>query len=313
MPRIKRKRIVMFPWKMASSSGKALSGALGIRRIYHDGKYQPRAGDTIINWGNTQKGTWWGALEAKGAKVLNHPDVVTTASNKILALKAMDEAGVSIPDFTEDMEEAKSWFNDGKVVVARTIVSGHQAKGVHMLAKEGDTEFVRAPLYTMYIKKSKEFRVHVVGGRVIDVAQKRLSHNKPRDSVDYRIRNYGGGWIYARTDIEVPDDVKTQAVAAVQSLNLDFGAVDVGWNEHYKRAVVYEVNSAPGLTGTTLYRYAKAFSVALRHHLVMQEPEDQDDHIGHFDAAEFQDPENDLGTILKQHRDRIGAFNITNY
>ncbi|MNY81884.1 hypothetical protein D3C86_2236870 [compost metagenome] len=45
---------------------------------------------------------------------------------------------------------------------------------------------------------------------------------------------------------------------AVNALGLDFGAADVIWNDHRKQAFVLEVNTAPGLTGTTLEKYAKA-------------------------------------------------------
>ena len=56
----------------------------------------------------------------------------------------------------------------------------------------------------------------------------------------------------------LPDDVTKQALLAVDGLGLDFGAVDVGWNQHYQEATVYEVNTAPGLTGTTLDKYTNA-------------------------------------------------------
>ena len=38
---------------------------------------------------------------------------------------------------------------------------------------------------------------------------------------------------------------------------LDFGAVDVLWNERQQKAYVCEVNTAPGLEGITLDNYLK--------------------------------------------------------
>ena len=61
----------------------------------------------------------------------------------------------------------------------------------------------------------------------------------------------------------LPNDVIHQATMAVGCLQLDFGAVDVIWNEAQKRAYVLEVNTAPGIEGTTLMRYASAFSSAI--------------------------------------------------
>jgi glutathione synthase/RimK-type ligase-like ATP-grasp enzyme len=40
---------------------------------------------------------------------------------------------------------------------------------------------------------------------------------------------------------------------------LDFGAVDVIWNERQQRAYVLEINSAPGLEGTTIDDYVRYF------------------------------------------------------
>ena len=42
--------------------------------------------------------------------------------------------------------------------------------------------------------------------------------------------------------------------------NLDFGAVDLIWNEHENKCYVLEVNSAPGIEGTTLQQYVTAFA-----------------------------------------------------
>ena len=44
----------------------------------------------------------------------------------------------------------------------------------------------------------------------------------------------------------------------MESIGLDFGAVDVIYNGHSNRAYVLEINTAPGLTGTTLDNYAAA-------------------------------------------------------
>ena len=52
------------------------------------------------------------------------------------------------------------------------------------------------------------------------------------------------------------DHVRAQSVAAVRSLGLDFGAVDVV--ERQNKAYVLEVNTAPGLVGTTLEKYVDA-------------------------------------------------------
>ena len=49
--------------------------------------------------------------------------------------------------------------------------------------------------------------------------------------------------------------VLSAGIRAVGCLGLDFGAADIGWNSHDGEPSVYEVNTAPGLEGTTLDKY----------------------------------------------------------
>jgi len=53
--------------------------------------------------------------------------------------------------------------------------------------------------------------------------------------------------------------VVEQASLAIAALGLDFGAVDIIWNNHYQLATVLEVNTAPGLEGQTITDYANYF------------------------------------------------------
>lgn len=119
---------------------------------------------------------------------------------------------------------------------------------------------VDAPLYTKYVKKADEYRVHVFGGEVLDVQQKRKRQEVPNDEVDYQIRNLAGGWVFCRDNVDCPDSVRELAVSAVRALGLDFGAVDIGFNRHDGIGYVFEVNTAPGVEGTTLDKYYAAFA-----------------------------------------------------
>lgn len=50
-----------------------------------------------------------------------------------------------------------------------------------------------------------------------------------------------------------------QSKLAVKACGLDFGAVDIIWNNHYQKAYVLEINTAPGLEGSSVDNYRKAF------------------------------------------------------
>lgn len=225
-----------------SEGAKALAEHLKAKRIKHEGsRYRPKRTDVVINWGSSRLPT---ALA--DANVLNLRSGV--ASDKLQSFNALKAAAVSVPDFTTIKEEA-TW-DEG---VARTILNGSSGAGI-VLWRAGE-EIPRAPLYVQYVKKKHEFRVHVLKGKIIHVQQKKLKNGFEAN----KIRSHDNGYVFAVNDIQVPENVKSEAIKAVAALALDFGAVDVIYNEKQERAYVLEVNTAPGLCETTATKYADAF------------------------------------------------------
>ena len=96
-------------------------------------------------------------------------------------------------------------------------------------------------------------------GKVIDMQWKRRRRNT---NVDEYIRSYDNGWVFTREGIgkyyEEQQKVKTQGLLAVKALGLDFGASDVIYSEKHRKATVLEVNTSPGLEGTSVQLYADA-------------------------------------------------------
>ena len=176
------------------------------------------------------------------------------ASDKIKTLECFKLNEVSHPEWTLNYDDAINWVTAGHVVFCRTLTRAHSGRGI-VIARSAQ-ELVHAPLYTKYIKKKKEFRVHVFRNQVIDLQEKRHSTNSP-DS-DFLIRNHANGFVFCRDDIIEPTDLRTTALSAVAALGLDFGAVDIIYNAHYDKCYALEVNTAPGLEGTTLESYSKA-------------------------------------------------------
>jgi glutathione synthase/RimK-type ligase-like ATP-grasp enzyme len=246
----------IIPYKAGSQSAKLLSQALGVKRIKTEGsKFKGAAHKLVINWGCSKL-----PAELLKCHVLNAPENVSNASNKLYFFQAMAEAGVSIPRFTDDPQDVQGMLDNGTIVVARTILNGHSGAGIVLL--EGDAEIVKAPLYVEYVPKKQEYRVHVFRGEVVDVQRKARRKDVPDDGVNWKVRNLANGFIFARgEDVlgEVPEDVLAQAKLTVEACNLDFGAVDVVFNDKQKKAYVLEVNTAPGLNGSTLDGYVQRF------------------------------------------------------
>lgn len=235
-----------------SEGARALAQALGIRRIRHEGsRYVGRPNKTVINWGSSRPLP----PNVQGSRILNAPETIRTVTNKRTFFEGINGA-FRAPEFTTNREEAINWLNDRNVsVVARAVLNGHSAEGLTIHTSAID--FPTVPLYTKYVKKRDEWRIHIAFGQVID-AQRKALRNDFNEEPNWAIRNLANGFVFVR-DREPQEDVVRQAIAALQHFNLDFGAVDVIWNQGQGQAYVLEINTAPGLEGQTIDNYANAF------------------------------------------------------
>lgn len=239
-------------------------------------------GNLVINWGTSRN---WNLIGRDGNAIafahrqLNRPEAVNIAANKLLAFRAFSNTGVPTVDWTEDPEVAAQWQGQLFTVVQRQILNGHSGEGIRIV--EPNEPLSQAPLYTKYKKKKHEFRVHVFNGRVIDIQQKRIQivEGLPQQAPDmamhvqphHKVRNHQNGWVYCRDgldlNIERTGQIGQIAIRAVTALGLDFGAVDIIFNEREGNFYVLEVNTAVGLQGTTAEKYAAAIDRYIREEL----------------------------------------------
>lgn len=243
-------KIRIEPYKTWSGGAKRLGKRAGILRATKPQVRKHGDFDLIINWGRSER--------RFNGDYLNLPEKVLVAGNKLQTARVFDSCGVAQPEYTTESNTVSKWLKDGRAVFARTLLRASGGRGIKPLDPKLTTDIPKAPLYTMYVPKRDEYRVHVWKGKVIDVQQKRRNTDIPDDKVNWQIRNYSNGFIFARNNVNPAKSVLNTAIAAVSALSLDFGAVDLGWNEKNKTCVVYEVNTAPGLEGSTLDAYYKA-------------------------------------------------------
>lgn len=232
-------KIYIFPYMKGSQSAKLLAEHLGGVLIKLQGS-KFKWNKPVINWGNKLP---------KGNCLNKNPGVAT---NKIKTFQLLKAGNVSHVPFTTDKEEAKKWVQAGKTVMARTKVASQGGAGIVILNEHPDTV---APLYTQYVKKKTEYRTHVVNGKVIHVQEKKKKHGVEHSL----IQSHDNGYVFGKPVGEVPQAVLDAGIGAVKALGLDFGAVDVIWNQHQGKAFVLEVNTAPGLSPQTAEKYANAF------------------------------------------------------
>jgi len=248
-------KIILYGYKRNSKSLHLLEtelknkGKPTVRRSKHT-TYPPKPNDIVLVWGANYNPNW------QHGTYINTPENISQATNKLKTFNILAENNISIPEFTENINIAKQWC-ENNWIICRKLLRASGGRGI-VLAKTPN-EIVNAPLYVKYKRKDKEYRVHVFKEEVIDITEKKRIRveNRPSSYNPY-IRNHNNGWIYSRDNVILPEVILQLAKDTTKALKLDFGAVDIIYNSKKDKAYVLEINTAPGLTGTTLTKYTEA-------------------------------------------------------
>jgi hypothetical protein len=236
------------PSRGALALARTLGGKLIKRK---NSKYRNRRSDVVINWGASQN-------VPTAANLVNHAEAVRKATSKLATFRELQGCKIPTLEFTRDQAVAQQW-NEKSRVFGRDLDRGSAGRGITVYESGGQVG--RHLFYTKYIRKSREFRLHVYKGRVVRVLEKlrRNGHDDNAGGNKY-IRSHLNGWVFASGHFgERPynPDIERVAIEAVRALGLDFGGVDIGWSDRVG-AFVFEVNTAPGLEGETTTMYARA-------------------------------------------------------
>lgn len=242
-------RLIFYPYKMGSKSCgdlvEALRNSQDARktfRAFPDRRFLSRSNDIIINWGNSRLPNWG------FNQMINPPQSVARAANKLVALRTLDSAGVNTPTYTTDREQAAEYAR----CVVRHKLNGHSGDGIEII--EHGNPIPAAPLYVEFLPKSVEYRVHIFRGKVIDYTKKVKRVNgevKSRVDGDF-VRSHELGWELIR-EVTPRESVIKLANDAVAALGLYFGAVDIIRSNRVN--YVLEVNTACGLSEIGIEAY----------------------------------------------------------
>jgi hypothetical protein len=232
-----------------------------------------RQGYLHINWGCV----YGGGLLSSGRKndmrsrrnfILNNE--LKFVSNKLHFFQTIPNGSTDYVPAVFGKEQAQVHLNNGATIVARTKLAAHSGDGIVLVKPSvGETPQGTLPncqLYTIYRKKAEEYRIHFnrYSGLDFIVQQKRKVIN--HENVNWQIRNHHNGWIYSRENINLPNAVRACATRVSQwwlsNSSLDFGAMDIIYNNQYDQAYCLEINSAPGMEGQTIMDYATRFEQA---------------------------------------------------
>ena len=250
-------RVKLVPYNMGSESANTLARALNVQKVVNDparSRFRSRPDDIIINWGLAQ----YPEHITEGI-IINHFHYATNASNKLQCFNILKQHDIPIPEYTRDTDEANEWLQSGYTVLGRDLTRGSGGRGISVYEPSQRNPVGLHRYYTKYIPKFHEYRVHVAHGEYV-IHKKLRNYDVPDDAVNWRIRSHANGFIFGRNPRNVPHEVAEVPTNAIPVLNLDFGAVDVVYNQRRETAYVLEVNTAPGIEGETIDFYRENIS-----------------------------------------------------
>lgn len=203
--------------------------------------------DYLIRWG-TRAGAGYRPRE----DVINSQSALRSNNNKLESLRALDQAGINVPEFVEDRDEISETFGYPALGRAESHTRGED---INLIMQWRDAYLTSGNDYFVeYIPTDYEYRMHVIDGEVVKVHEKRL-----RSEADNHpfIRNHETGWVFVEPREEPPSE--QLAIDAVGCMGMDFGAVDVIRGEDGEEYVL-EINSAPSLEENNLELYGDKFA-----------------------------------------------------
>lgn len=254
------------------AAAKALAKALDCKLMKKDSSAPiPRSITHVINLGIGTESEGVSRLST-APYLFNVPGAVWNAQSKLRTFEQVRSQ--CLPMFYRTAEQANyACLVDGKTIVARTLDRGSSGAGIVVVTPEearAGRGVPRAALYTQAIDKRREYRVHIgkmpsTQYRVIDITRK-IRRPGVDDTNRPFIWNHDNDFIFVREGISqstIPEQLIARATQAVMDLDLEFGAVDIvvsrGGSIRTAPCFVLEVNSSPGMEGTTLARYVEFF------------------------------------------------------
>ncbi len=265
-----------------SDSAKLLADGLeGDRvKIFNNGTFQRREGGVVVRPRRNDVIVCWGEdlPPIAGVRVLNNAPLV----NKMVAAQRLKAAGVETVEVSATRPrvvpaaprflrvEGGQLYRAGAQALIRTLQE-FVAQPDPIAAPVGEWlprtfnhigghDLMTAPAAPDYYSKKEniveEYRLHMFNGKSIRAGKKGA-----REGVRQHpwIRSYDAGWGINYAGFNSTKAMRTLAAKAVETLGLQFGAVDMGKKQNGD-LIVLEVNRAPGLEGGTVTSYVNAIS-----------------------------------------------------
>jgi glutathione synthase/RimK-type ligase-like ATP-grasp enzyme len=221
----------------------------GLRQVKENKPTQPN--DIIFAWGHLER-------ERESQLWINSLESLRTARYKPAARALWRDRGVNIPRTWLNMQEVSPFPENGVIIRPRYHQQGQEFYFYPSFEAMRALSGQRAYYVSEFIPKDREFRIFVIQGRVLAVAEKFVSNPEQKawnHSLGGSFDNIPWGhW---------PKRACKLAIRAMEVIGLDFGAVDL--IREGSQDYVLEINTAPQLESN--YRrecFARAFDYIVR-------------------------------------------------
>lgn len=236
--------ILLYP-RIAGKPARRVATAMNIPARRHPPNTRV---DVLIRYGNAER------IRFAPRFTINTREAILGNANKLRSLQIMSEAGVSVPPF------GITTHGLSYPIVGRSL-SHFGGRDIRFYDAPEEVAMWPSDFYVQFIPKQREYRVHVAFGQIIKYNKKVYTEGRVQRR-DPRIWNARNGYRFVRTPYRRRFE---SAVDAVQSLGLDFGAVDMILSTD-NTMYVLEINTAPGNKGSslTVQAYADALNARIR-------------------------------------------------
>ena len=178
-------------------------------------------------------------------KIINKPQTVINAVDKLRTFKLLKGTDAECVPWTTDPKVAIDWYKAGNKIVARTTTTGNRSAGTTIISDLEGINLENYVLFSGYVHHNHEYRVNVVGGKIIDIIEKTV--NKETDTFDMSVVK----------DKTIHKEMQPIANAVTKNLGLDFYGIDILKAKNGKLFLL-EVNSAPALFGQPGVKFIEA-------------------------------------------------------
>lgn len=205
--------------------------------------------DLVLRWGSTEE---FSRLTSRVE--LNSLEATRNASDKLVMMRKLVEAGISTPDvlFSSEFpllrENLQAELDDYKNEEGKFYVRGaNQEVRYTDTLRSGDL-YVSRPIPN----KRREYRVHVFDGKVVEIYEKVAREGTENVRIckahncDFKLRD--------KENCRLSQADQQMCIDAVNALGLVFAGVDLARDKD-QNTFVLEVNSSPALNTLNVERY----------------------------------------------------------